>query len=243
MSASVWIAVACIAAAASTVQVVAGFGFSLFAVPLLSFPLEPKTAVVVAGTAGLVASGTNAWREWEHRDRGCARRMVAGALVGSPVGLALLTVLPQRGLRFALAIAVAAFVVLNVRGLRLAAAGPRLDVGAGVLSGTLNTMLSTNGPPLVAVLHARHLQPQVFRATLSVVFAVSSVVAIALYAIAGRYDGDAWRGVAIAVPAIAIGQLFGGRWRDRVEPTRFRRGVTALLALTAIASAAAAIAG
>lgn len=243
MSTTAWIAVACIAAAASSVQVVAGFGFSLFAVPLLSFPLEPKTAVVVAGTAGLVSSGSNAWREWEHRDRGCARRMIAGALVGSPVGLVLLTVLPQRGLRFALAVAVAVFVVLNVRGFRLAAAGPRLDTGAGIVSGTLNTLMSTSGPPLVAVLHARHLTPQVFRATLSVVFAASSVVAIALYAAAGRYDAESVRGIAVAVPAIALGQLLGGRWRDRIEPVPFRRGVTALLALTALASAVAALAG
>lgn len=243
MSATTLLAVACIAAAASAVQVVAGFGFSLFAVPLLSFPLDPKTAVVVAGTAGLLSSGTNAWREWEHRDRGVVHRMVAGALVGSPIGLALLTVIPARGLRVALAVAVACFVVLNLRGFRLDAAGPRIDVGAGVVSGTLNTMLSTNGPPLVAVLHARHLPPQVFRATLSVVFAVSSIVAIALYAVAGRYDPDAWWGVLVSVPAIALGQLAGARGRDRVEQARFRTFVTVLLALTAVASAAAAISG
>jgi uncharacterized protein len=243
MTVGVMVGVACVVLAAGAVQTTVGFGFSLFAVPLLSFVVDAKVAVVIAGTVGLLASSINAARERRHTDRGVATRMIAGAAVGSPVGLALLTVIPERGLRVALAVAVAVFVVVNVRGLRLSASGPRLDLAAGFVSGTLNTMLSTNGPPLVAVLHARHLAAPVFRATVSVVFAVSSVLAIALYAASGRYDATSLRGIAVAVPALALGQVAGGYWRDRLDPAGFRRSVTVLLALTAVASAIGAFVG
>ena len=243
MTVAALVVAGCIVFAASSVQATVGFGFSLFAVPLLSFVVDAKPAVVIANTAGLLVSAANAARERGDCDRAVAGRMIAGAVVGSPIGLLLLTVTPERGVRFALAVAVAVFVVINVRGLHIAATNAPLDVGAGAFSGVLNTMLSTNGPPLVAVLHARHLAPAVFRATISVVFAVSAAVAVALFAAASRYDTTVLEALAVAVPALVLGQLVGGWWRARVDPANFRRSVTALLALTAIASAVSALIG
>ena len=49
-------------------------------------------------------------------------------------------------------------------------------VGVGFVSGVLNTSLSTNGPPLVFGLQARHLGAAPFRATISTVFAFSNIV-------------------------------------------------------------------
>lgn len=235
------LAVALVVGAASLVQSVAGFGLALFAVPLLSFAIDPKMAVVVVGTVGIVASTSLAVRELEHCDRPTAKRMILGAALGSPVGIVLLEAAPEQALRLALSAFIIAFLVVQLRGFTLHAVGPRVDLGAGIVSGALNTSLSTNGPPLVAVLHARHLAPPVFRATISVVFSASNLLALVLFALADRYDRPTLEAVAVAVPALLAGQLLGGRVRHRVPPTGFRRVVTGLLALTAAASVAAAL--
>ncbi len=228
---------------ASSVQAIAGFGLALFAVPLLSFVVEPKVAVVVVGSIGFAASSVLAWQERAHVERTTAGRMILGAAIGSPIGLVLLQAAPGRVLRLALAVAIVVFLVVQLRGLRLDRVGPRLDIGAGFVSGTLNTSLSTNGPPLVAVLHARHLEPATFRGTLSVVFAASNVIAVALFAGAGRYDTTTLGFVAAGIPTLLVGQSLGVRVRRRVPPEGFRRVVTGMLALTAVASVVAAVRG
>lgn len=237
------VAVALVIGAASLIQGIAGFGLALFAVPLLSFAIDPKMAVVVVGTVGIVASTSLAVRELQHCDRSTAKRMIIGAVVGSPFGILLLVAAPEQALRLALAAFIVVFLVVQLRGFQLQAVGPRVDVGAGIVSGALNTSLSTNGPPLVAVLHARHLEPPVFRSTISVVFSASNVLALVLFGVAGRYDRPTLEAVAVAVPALLVGQYLGGLVRNRVPPSGFRRVVTSLLALTAVASVAAVVRG
>ena len=82
-----------------------------------------------------------------------------------------------------LGISVLGAVVLLIRRINLRHVGPALDVGAGFLSGVLNTSLSTNGPPLVFVLQGRHLEPPAFRGTISQVFALSNVVGLTLFVV------------------------------------------------------------
>jgi len=241
MTASAAIVVVLVVLAATAVQAVTGFGFALFAVPLLSFAVDPKMAVVLASTVGFVGSALLARTEWSACDKQTAARMTFGAALGSPVGLVVLEIASEESLRIALAVMITVFLVVNVRGLHLQSSSAPLDITFGALSGVLSTSLSTNGPPLVAVLHARHLEPPTFRATLAVVFAASGTLAIGLFAAAGRYDRTTVGAIALCLPALLAGLLIGRHVRGRIAVASFRRVVMALLALTAVASALAAI--
>jgi uncharacterized membrane protein YfcA len=237
------LAVVVVVLAASTVQTVTGFGFALFAVPLLSFAVDTKSAVVLTTTLGLAQSGFLAVHDRAHADRATARRMLAGVALGSPVGFVVLDAAPERALRGALAVALVLFVIVSARGLRIRAAGAPLDVTMGAVSGVLGTSLGTNGPPLVTVLHARHLPADVFRATLAWVFAVSAVLAVALFAVGGRYDADTGWLVLASVPALGGGVTTGRLIRPRLAPDGFRRLVLGLVVLTALASIVAVLTG
>ena len=130
--------------------------------------------------------------------------------------------------------------VLLAARLNLRHAGPALDIGAGFLSGVLNTSLSTNGPPLVFVLQARHLDAPAFRGTISAVFALSSLAGIALFVGAGKVTGDGLLAAAVSLPASLAGQFAGFPLRRHIHGERFRVLVLGLLcvaALSAIASA------
>lgn len=222
---------------AAGVQSVTGFGFALLAVPLLSLVIPTPTAVVLSASLGLFSSSVQAWLERHHGDRRTIRWMLAGALIGSPFGFALLVVATERQLRSMLVVVICAFLLLNLTGFRLHRASRRVDLAAGVVSGALNSSLSTNGPPVVMALHARHLPPPVFRGTLTAVLAGANVVTVLLFAFGGRYDADVGVLLLASLPALAIGVAVGVRHRARLSPERFRSLVVALLAATAVVAA------
>lgn len=219
---------------ASVVQSATGFGFSLLAVPLLSLAVPTELAVVVAATLGTLTSSAQAVGERDHGDRPTIVRMLLGAAVGAPFGLLLLSVATNRQLRFGLAAVIISFLIINLRGLAIERGSRTVDVVAGGISGVLNTSLSTNGPPLVMALHARHLAPPVFRGTISSVFAGTGIITLGLFLASGRYSPEVRELLLVAVPTMVIGYWLGSRLRPRIDPPLFRRVVMGLLVITAV---------
>lgn len=223
-------------ALAAFVQVVAGFGFALLAVPLLAVAIDPKVAVVVSTVLGIAGATLQAAQDRRHVEVPLARRLVVASLIGMPFGLVVFLTADVRALRIGLGVAVLAAVALMARGLDLSHVGRRLDYALGSLSGVLATSLSTNGPPLVFDLHARRLPPERFRATLSAVLATVGMASLVVFAAAGQVDGRVLRVAAVGVPAIAIGSALGRLARPRLQPRGFHRLVLGLLTLAALSA-------
>lgn len=221
---------------AAVVQVLSGFGFALLSVPLMTLAVDAKEAVVISTLMGAGVSSWQAWHGRAYTDRPVAKRMVIGAYLGMPLGLLVYLTVDDHVLRLLLGIAVLVAVVLLAIRLDLRHVGSGLDTGAGFLSGVLNTSLSTNGPPLVFVLQARHLAPDAFRATINTVFACSNLLGVTLFVASGKVTGEGVLAAAIALPALLVGQLAGYPLRRHVHGERFR--VLVLLLLTAAALSA-----
>ena len=156
---------------AALLQIVAGFGFALLGVPLMTLAIEPKVAVVVSALTGVLVTTWQAIHSRADADKVLVRRLTAAAYVGMPFGLLVFITVNDNVLRLLLGVAVLVAVVMLALRINLHHAGPRLDYATGFLSGVLNTSLSTNGPPLVFSLQARQLSPVAFRATITAVFA------------------------------------------------------------------------
>jgi uncharacterized protein len=235
--------VALVVAVAATVQLSAGFGFGLAAVPLLSVVVDPHAAVIVALT---LATFTNSYQAWSGRhdaDRGVAGRLLAGAALGMPIGLLVFLRASDRLLGAVIGVAVLVAVVVIARGLDLRHAGPGLDVGGGFLSGALTMSAGVNGPPLVFVLQARHFDQQCFRGTITTVFAVLDIVSVIVFAATGEFDRDVLIAVAVALPALALGARTGIALRRHLDAHRFRRLVLTLLTVAGCSALVAAATG
>lgn len=221
---------------AAYVQILAGFGFALLAMPIMTIAVPVQQAVVVSTLLGALSTAWQAWHLRRDADRLLVRRLVIAAFVGMPLGLFALNVVSDRALRIALGVAVLVATYLLIRQVNLHHVGPALDYGVGFVSGVLNTSLSTNGPPLVFGLQARHLSPAQFRSTINLVFAFSNVAGVTLFALDGKFT---WRGVtaaAIAVPAWLIGQALAWPVRKRLAPERFRTMVLSLLGVAGVST-------
>lgn len=225
---------------AAFVQVLSGFGFALLAVPLMTLQVPTKEAVVISTLLGSGVTIFQALHARRHVERVVARRMIIAAYLGMPFGLWVYLAVDEHVLRGLLGVAVLVAAGLLAIRVNLTHVGRSLDLGAGFVSGVLNTSLSTNGPPLVFALQARHLQPDPFRGTINTVFAWCSVLGVTLFVAAGKVDRDGIIAAAVALPALVAGQLCGFPLRKHVSGERFRvlvLGLLVIAACTAIASA------
>lgn len=226
----------------SLIQTITGFGFSLLAVPIMSMAVPTELAVVIAATLSTFTSGGQAWSERHHGDRPTAKRLILATFLGMPFGLVILIVATSQQLKLGLATVIVLFLIVNLRGFKLEKASTPVDIAAGFVAGVLSTSLSTNGPPLVMALHARHFSPQVFRGTISSVLVTISIVSLALFAAAGRFTTDVAWSLLVAGPALVVGFFLGHRIRGHIDPARFRGLVTLLLAATAVVTVVSVVA-
>ncbi len=205
-----------IIALAAFVQSTTGFGFALIAVPLLATVTDPQRAVVSVTAVSLLLS---AWVGWRHRaalDREAVIGYTWTGLLGMPVGLLVLLVVPSSALK----ILVGVVVLLAVAGmlLRYRVSGRGWQIAAGLLGGALLTSTGMNGPPIVIGLDARALPPARFRATLQAIFALQGVVAVGLFAVSGLVDREVGPLVIADAVALPIGWRLGALLFHRLSP-------------------------
>lgn len=238
-SVAVVVAIAVVAACGHTV---AGFGFSLLAVPLLGLVIDPKGAVAAGSVLLVLTSALLAWNERAHIDWAAARPLLVGAVPGLPIGLVILEVIPVTALRVLLAsIALVAVATVGLRVRMADGVGP-LDYLAGFATGVLSTTVNANGPPTVLALQAHGLAPSVFRPTTSAVLGLASGAGATMFLAAGRLQGETLEVTGIAIPAVVLGWAIGSRVQRLLPPEVFRRLVVLLMLAAAVATVVAIVA-
>jgi uncharacterized membrane protein YfcA len=231
-----FIAVAVVVLATACTQAVVGFGFALLTVPILMQIVGLQRAVILASLIG-TANNVFQYRDLKHnQDRQQVKRFLLASCVGAPFGLIAFIYANQQVLKMLLGIGVLFGVLLLARGRDLTHLHVSLDWSMGVISGFLLTSTSTNGPPLVFAMQARKSDPQVFRSTLNMVFLVSGIYGLVLFAAFGEIAlSDIWISLAL-LPSMIVGVYAGRFIRNRVDSNRFRLLVLMLLALAGLSS-------
>lgn len=227
---------------ASATQQLSGFGYALMAVPLLSVLLGPKDAVALSSLSGLAGTALMAVRLRHRTDRPVVARLLLGAVVGMPLGIVVLRKVPAAPLQVAVSVVVLGAVALLASGFRLRHESARTEVGAGFVSGMINTSIGIGGPPVVIVLQAAEHEQHTFRATTVSYFLVSNLIALPLFFASGVVDDSTWVAGLVAVPAALLGTLAFERVAFRVRTEHFKPLVLGLLVLSAAASLASVVA-
>jgi hypothetical protein len=226
---------------------VAGFGFALVGTALLASLVDPTTAVVVM-IVPLLAANASLVRELDADGlRSCVRRFwpyVVGAVVGTVVGMALLSRIPQQPVTLALGVLTLAYVgasqqAVTVPGLRAVAdrcfvettaAKGALGLVSGVVFGATNV-----GVQVVAYLRSLDLDRSTFVGVVAMVFLGVSALRVVAAGLLGLYPDLALFGYSVAavVPAL-LGVAVGKRLRPRIPPRAQRVGVFLLLTVVGL---------
>lgn len=216
---------------AAAVQMASGFGFALMAVPMLAVVVGPHDAVLLAVLAGAAFCAYQSFEGRGHRDGWVVARILVGAAAGLPVGYVVFRHLDPDLLTLLIGVLVLAATVALVRGVTLSSRSPAADLVAGLCSGVLTTSTATNGPPVVTLLSGRRLPPDEFRATLTAVFLVVDLAAIAVFAYGGELDRSILEVAYWCLPGLLAGGYAGWKARTLLSPERFHTLVLGLLVL------------
>jgi len=205
--------------AGAALQSSIGFGFALVSAPLLFAATSPPEAVGLLIVLGLEIGLLTLLTE-RRRPRAVwadVLPVVAFALPGALVGVAVLRALDDVALQLLVTAGVLAALVLNLRANRATRRAPAARPVAwwarpltGLTSGALNTSTSTGGPPVVLLLMARGLRPEVIRDTLTTSFVGFAAVSTAALALTATYEAVPDAGwLAALLPLTAAGQFAG----------------------------------
>ena len=236
----------------ASVQSATGFGFALVLSPAMLAMLDPYEAVTALLLLGFALNllllfgdgGEPAAVRWR-----AVGPMLLAAVPGLGAGLLLLALVSKPALQLVVGAAVLAAAVVQARGVaaRAPAAAAREPTlrsacAVGLATGALTTSTTVSGPPIVLWLQSQGVSPAELRASLAASFLGLSVVGAALLAAGGVLALEP----AVVLPLLgitAVGHLVGARVFRRLDPSRFRSAVLALVFAAGVASLVAGVVG
>ena len=214
-----------------------GFGFSLFFVPVAALFVPPREAVAVSLLLSMaMSSGIYA----EARPRVGPRAiwpLIAGSLIGTPIGLLALLRADEAALRFLVASAVFLSAIVSLAAgkghTHAARPDPTIPQGlVGVLGGVIRGATSMGGPPIVLYQHWIGGGAERIRGRLFAYFFWVGVPATLIVAPSGVFTRDVLRHAALALPLLAVGLVAGRLIRPHIAEAWFGRLSMLLLAGT-----------
>jgi uncharacterized membrane protein YfcA len=221
--------------AATFIRSAFGFGEALVAVPVLSLFMPVTVAAPVAVLISITVAAVVVVEDWRSIHLGSAAWLVVATLVGSPLGLLLVTRASEPAVKMILGLVIVAFSVYSLaRGARLALHDDRFAWLFGFAAGVLGGAYGMNGPPLVMYGTMRRWSPVRFRATLQGYFLPASVVAMAGYWVAGLWVAPVTHYYLASLPAAAVALLLGRALNRRLDAAAFLSIVHVLLVVIGI---------
>jgi uncharacterized membrane protein YfcA len=223
---------------AAYVRGFAGFGFALISVPSLALLLPPSEVVPALFLTSMGSAAHLVPRVWSNVHWRSVRWMLLGAIVATPVGVALLSAIPAAEMRIAIAVVVLITAVLLWQGFALKVIPGRAPAFAtGIASGFLNGSAGIGGPPVVLFYFSSPATGAIGRASLIVYFFVLDLAGIGATAAAGLITAKTFLLALVILPPLMLGIWAGHRKFIATDPALFRKLVLLLLIALAVATA------
>jgi uncharacterized protein len=229
------VAICAIAFVSGTARGFSGFGSALIFMPLASSMAAPKLVAALLLIIDLVAAAPLLPNAWKQADRKATAVIVAGALIGVPIGTYLLTRLDPVTTRWIISGFVATLLALLLSGWRYRGKEhASIAVGIGSLSGFCSGLAQTGGPPIVGYWLGRPIPSVIARANILLFFGASDFFSAVAYAVSGLINADAIKFAFVVGPVYALGVWFGASLFGRASETVFRAICYVLIAAAVI---------
>lgn len=219
---------------AAFVRGYSGFGFSAMVIAasaLVTNPLNTVAVVVICEAVMSVQSWRGVGRNVDWRRVGY---LLAGAVIGLPIGLWAINAIPVDAARAVISIYILIMCLVLLSGwtLRREVHGPA-NFGVGIISGLANAP-GMAGLPVAAFFAAQTMPAAVFRATLVAYFPILDIISAPLYFYHGMVSMDTLWASLLTLPMVFLGNWAGGRHFLNTDPQDFRKFAIGLLALLAL---------
>lgn len=219
---------------AACLRGLAGFGFAIAAVPILSLMLAPMHAVALAILLQLPIGLYDLTQLHAKVHRPSLLWLSAGSVAGTPLGIWALTALSTNAARVLISALVLAGLALLAR-YRPARPHPQqgLALLAGVVSGAFSGLAAMPGPPAVAYYLGAGTTSTQTRASLLLFFFFTALIAVPGLWFAGAIDRRVlWLTVISLVPMI-VGSWAGAKAFARLDMGQYRKIAILVMAVSA----------
>lgn len=213
-----------------------GFGASMLWVVSLSLIYPPVGVVPTVLALEVLASIALLPRILGHVDWRSMRWMLIATAATMPLGVALLTTLPDRQMRLVVAGAILVATVAVASGITPARTpGPRAALTAGSVAGVVNGSTGMGGPPAVLLYFSTAVPAETGRATLIAYFLGTDAIGFAIMAAYGLVDRTIVMHTAVFTPLAMVGIAVGQYAFRRTGGSGFRGVVLTVLIVLSIA--------
>jgi uncharacterized membrane protein YfcA len=233
-----------------------GYGFGLIAMGLLPYVFTVADANAIVSLLAVLTTLVALVPLRSQVTPRLLRPLLAGAIIGVPLGVVYLVRVDERILRLSLGViillALGASLYAGRRAVRRRAAGsPQepaagpvggdqrspgrvLPFGIGIVSGSLGGAFSVSGPPVVMYFSEAIDDKHSVKANLLAYFTFVIAIRIPFLAASGVVTADLLRTAALMLPAVALGLWAGTLLHNRLPARAVRVVIQAMLALSAI---------
>lgn len=225
-----WVLLGLAVIAATVLRAFSGFGTALALVPLAAMVIPADQAVTLAAIVSVTASIRTVFTVQQDMDRHSMPWLVGGAALGLPLGIYVLTILPENMLRLAIGVTVMGSAVLLFRIKPVLRQLPRnMALATGMLSGMMSGSIAMPAPPITVWFLATQSNPVISRASMMVYFVLVNIMAIVGYAIAGVFGLTSLVNWLLMLPFIWIGDKLGFWLFNRYGGAWYRKAAIMLL--------------
>jgi uncharacterized membrane protein YfcA len=210
----------------------AGFGFALAAVPIMSLVLSPIEAVTVAILLQIVVGVRDSFTLYNEVHLPSLARLSIGAIVGVPLGVFALTALDPDAARITIAAAVLIGLVILLR-YKPSAAAPSnpLALIAGVCAGVFSGLAAMPGPPAVAYYLGTSIPKHQTRASLLLFFFLTCLMSVPGLYMAGALTPSILLLTTLSIPSMALGTWLGSEAFKRLNNAQYRQIAIGVMAI------------
>ncbi len=224
------ILIALVTLAAALIQRLTGFGSGM--IPMAILPafvgirtVTPLVALITATVDLLMLSRYRAGIR-PH----AIYPLLVGMIFGVPLGILALRRIDEGIVLGVLGVVISLYALYTLVGFRVPRPNGRPWAwGVGLLAGMLGGAYNTSGPPLIVYGQALEWPPDEFKANLQTLFIFNDVLVVVGHLLAHNMTHAVTRAYLLALPALVVGFLIGGRLDRFLNPERFRILVLVLL--------------
>ncbi len=220
---------------ASFIQGMAGFGFALISVPILTLSISPKVLVAIIV---LYSAITNIFIIFKVRKFVRLKEiwmLIIFGIMGIPFGTYILKVVDTNIIKLIVGIVIIITVIIMFKGIKVKFKNIKFTFGVvGFLSGLLNGSISMSGPPVVLFLSNQEFDKNSFRANLTIYALILNIITIIVFLISGLINEDVTRSFLTYLPALISGTIIGIIISGKIREVEFKRIVLLLIAVAGL---------
>lgn len=221
--------------ASALLQGLSGFGFSILAIPLITFIMSPKTSVPVLLIYSIIINIAVIISSKKAIDLKKIWLILLGAMLAVPLGTKLLIILPENVIRSFIGILILFFGFFLLAGFKIKLKRSKfMRLPIGFLSGILGASISISGPPLIIYFTNQGTQKQEFRGNLAIYFLLLNLITVPVYLINGLFTPTVLNNALSFSPALLVGVLSGSIISHKIKDNHFRKITLYLLIIMGV---------